>query len=50
MTFRTMATAAILALYVAIGSSASALAADPDMPIWTAPAAESLPIWTASTR
>ncbi|MFD0409173.1 hypothetical protein [Kitasatospora sp. NPDC127116] len=50
MTFRTMATAAILALSIAIGSSESTLAIEPDMPIWSVPTAESLPIWTASTR
>ncbi|MET8540237.1 hypothetical protein ABZW03_06225 [Kitasatospora sp. NPDC004799] len=48
MIFRTMAAAAILTFCVTIVSSAPAQAAEPDMPIWTAPSAESLPIWTSS--
>ncbi|WP_224274228.1 hypothetical protein [Streptomyces sp. LS1784] len=48
MIFRAIAAAAILTFCVTIVSSAPARAAEPGMPIWTAPVAESLPIWPTS--
>ncbi|MFE4514707.1 hypothetical protein ACFRMQ_11025 [Kitasatospora sp. NPDC056783] len=45
-----MAAAAVLAFFATIGSSAPALAAEPDIVIWVAPSAHSTAIWAAPGR
>ncbi|MEU1286108.1 hypothetical protein [Kitasatospora sp. NPDC005856] len=48
MLLRTMTAAAILTFCAPSTPATSAQVADPNAPIWTAPAAKDIPIWTAS--